>query len=447
MTIGGGGGSDSWLVRVLNRIFRCSHQRQTRPITPRGGGQTYAVCLDCGMRLSYDLSAMGVLTSVHRSSLAYQPPEVRKERVLDISADGSIPAAPERCQTMWADSRRVHRDFGTPAVLWIGAISLAGGLLYLLDQPGGPRNPTAPKQVRPPLSARSVKSSRSLPVEDQGRDKEVEKAHEIRTAANPTSSTEPNSVNKTIEPDSNSTSAAPQPDQVPRLEGKGLVVVLGREAGAALELSQHPERLSKLIEGGSLFTVPRGTAIKLLHGNRLGNGFVIKVRVMEGSMVGQEGWAQPDQARSPSADSAKSSPGLPTQERSAEVAPHPQATKLVAYATPSRQPTSATGEKTTAPDSASRSAVPQSDQLSRLDGKGPVVVLGREASTALQLSQHPEKLSQLIQSGSLFTVPRGTMIKLLQGNRLGNRFVIKVRIMEGSKVGQEGWAQQSQVSP
>jgi hypothetical protein len=71
--------------------------------------------------------------------------------------------------------------------------------------------------------------------------------------------------------------------------------VLGREAGAALELSQHPEKLSKLIEGGSLFTVPHGTAIKLLQGNRLGNSFVIKVRVMEGSMAGQEGWAQPSQ--------------------------------------------------------------------------------------------------------------------------------------------------------
>jgi hypothetical protein len=444
MTIGGGG--DSWLLRILNRIFRCSHQRQTRPITPRGGGQTYAVCLDCGMRLSYDLSVMGVLTSVHRSSLASQRSEVRKEKVLDISADGSIPAAPERRQTTWADSRRVNRDSGTPAVLWIGAMSLAGGLVYLLDQPAGPRNPTVPKQVRPPLSTRSVKSLRSLPVEEPEREKEVAPAHEISTPASPTFSTEPNSLNKTIEPDSNSTSAVPQPDQSPRLDGKGPIVVLGREAGAALELSQHPERLSKLIEGGSLFTVPHGTAIKLLQVNRLGNSFVIKVQVMEGSMAGQEGWAQPEQPRSPSADWAKSSPGLPTQERGTEVAPYPQAAKPVAYATPSKQPTSATGGKTTAPDSASRSAAPQPDQIPRLEGKGLVVVLGREAGAALELSQHPERLSKLIEGGSVFTVPRGTMIKLLEGNRLGDRFVIKVRIMEGSKVGQEGWAQPSQVS-
>jgi hypothetical protein len=69
-------------------------------------------------------------------------------------------------------------------------------------------------------------------------------------------------------------------------------------------------------------------------------------------------------------------------------------------------------------------------------------MLGRDAKAALELSQHPKKLSRLIQSGSLFTVPRGTAIKPLQGNRS----VIKVVIMEGSMVGQEGWAQVSQVS-
>jgi hypothetical protein len=65
----------------------------------------------------------------------------------------------------------------------------------------------------------------------------------------------------------------------------------------------------------------------------------------------------------------------------------------------------------------------------------------------LELSQHPERLGKLIRNGSLFTVPRGTAIKLLQGKRLENQFVIKVLITEGSKVGQEGWAQTWQVSP
>jgi ATP-binding cassette subfamily B protein len=81
----------------------------------------------------------------------------------------------------------------------------------------------------------------------------------------------------------------------------------------------HPERLSKLIRRGSLFTVPRGTAIKVLQGNRL----VIKVRIMEGSMVGQQGWAQPGQARLLSSAGLKSSPGSPVQELGTEVAADP----------------------------------------------------------------------------------------------------------------------------
>ena len=448
MIIGAGGGSESWLARILNRILRCSHQRQTRPITPRGGGQTYAVCLDCGMRLAYDLSPMGVVTSVHGSSLDHQTSEKGKEKVPDVSAQESIPAAPERWETMWGDSRRVHRDFGTPAVLWIGAMSLAGGLLYLLDQPAGPKNLTALTQPRRPLSARSVESSRSLAVEEQERGTEAP-GQEATTLANSIVSAEPNTLrgNKTIESDSTSTRAALQLDQVLRLEGQGSVIVLGREAGAAAELSQHPERLSKLIQSGSLFTVPRATAIKLLQGNRLGSRFVIKVRIMEGYMAGQEGWTQPEQApSSPWVDSLKSSSRLPAQD-STKAVPHPR-TKLVANATASREPTGAAGEKIIAPDSTSKSAVPRYDQASRLGGKGAVIVLGREAGAALELSQHPERLSKLIQSGSLFTVPRGTAIKLLQGNRLGSWFAIKVRIMvEGSQFGQEGWAQPSQVFP
>src|SRR5215210_2593568 len=48
---------------VLNLIFRCSHRRITRPITPvkkpgeRYGG-TYVVCLDCGKQFDYDAKAM-----------------------------------------------------------------------------------------------------------------------------------------------------------------------------------------------------------------------------------------------------------------------------------------------------------------------------------------------------------------------------------------------------
>jgi hypothetical protein len=401
------------------------------------------------MRLAYDLSAMGVVTSVHGSSLDRQISEVGKKKALDISAQGSIPAAPERWETMRGDSRRVQHDLGTPAVLWIGAMSLAGGLLYLLDQPAGPKNLTTPKQARRPLSARSVKSSGSLPVEEQERDTELAPAHEVTALANPTLSMEANSItgNKTIQPDSNATPAVPQRDRFLRLEGEGSVIVLGREAGAALELWQHPERLSTLIQSGSLFTVPRGTAIKLLQGNRLGNRFVIRVQILEGSKVGQEGWARPEQARSsPSADLVESSSSLAAQERGSEVAPpHPQTAKLVANAMASRVPTSSIGEKTITP--ASISGAPRFDQASHLDGQGSVIVLGREAGAALELWQHPERLSTLIQKRFAFRSTAWNRDQAAPGEQVGKQFVIKVRIMEGSKVGQEGWAQPAQVSP
>ena len=50
---------------VLNLLFRCSHKRLTRPVTPvsRDGkphGDTYVVCLDCGKQFSYDLTEMRI---------------------------------------------------------------------------------------------------------------------------------------------------------------------------------------------------------------------------------------------------------------------------------------------------------------------------------------------------------------------------------------------------
>jgi DNA-directed RNA polymerase subunit RPC12/RpoP len=50
---------------VLNLLFRCSHRRLTRPVTPvvkagHPGGQTYVVCLDCGKHFSYDVKEMRI---------------------------------------------------------------------------------------------------------------------------------------------------------------------------------------------------------------------------------------------------------------------------------------------------------------------------------------------------------------------------------------------------
>jgi hypothetical protein len=292
VNLGAGGASDSCLLRVLNRIFRCSHRSQSRPITPRGGGQTFVVCLDCGMHLAYDLNAMRVERSVPGNSLDRQTSERGKKKAPDIQSPGSVSSAPARRETMRNDSRRRRLDFGTIAVLCIGAMSLAGAFLYSPSWPIGPKHLTAADRARPSLPADSVKSSPSLPVQESVT--EMALAPESVPLAAPTVSTEPKPImgKNTIESDSTSAPAIPRSTQVLRLEGKGALIVLGRKAEVAMELAQHPESLRKLIRRGSLFTVPRGTPIKLLQGNRSGNRFVIKVQLMAGSMVGHEGWAQ-----------------------------------------------------------------------------------------------------------------------------------------------------------
>jgi hypothetical protein len=441
--IGAGDGNENgaWVQRILNRVFRCSHRRQTRPMTPKGEDQAYAVCLDCGARIAYDLSAIRAEASALGSRIARPTSEAGQGKVLDIPAQDSIPSAPERWQMLSRDSLQLHREFGTTAVLGLLAIGLAGGLLYLLNHWAEPKNVTAPKHARPLPSAESVRSAPSLPAEQ--RDTEVVPAPPTTTPlASPSASTEPTSPSReaTIGRDSTSVSGSARSNEVLRLEGKGSVIVLGRNAATALELSQHPTRLSRLTRRGSLFTVPRGTAIKLLQEN----SSVAKVLIMRGSKAGQAGWVEAWQAQPlPSSESVKSSPGLPAEESGTDVVPAPQTTKPIAIPTVPTEPGSTTRKKTMRRDSRSVWGAPRSNQVSRLEGKGSVIVLGRNAVTAMELWQHPDRLSRLAQRGSLFTVPRGTAIKLLQGNRL----VIKVRILEGSMAGQEGWVRTGQVWP
>ena len=440
--IGAGGGDENgaWLQRILNRVFRCSHRRLTRPMTPKGEDQAYAVCLDCGARIAYDLSAIRAEASALGSRLARQTSEAGKEKVLDIPAQDSIPSAPERWQMLSRDLSQFHREFGTTAVLGLLAIGLAGGLFYLLNHWAEPKNVTAPKHARPLPSAEAVKSAPSLPAEQP--DTEVVPAPPTtEPLASPSASTEPTSTSgkTTIGGESTSVSGSARSNEVLRLEGKGSVIVLGRNAATALELSQHPTRLSRLTRRGSLFTVPRGTAIKLLQEN----GSVAKVLIMRGSKAGQAGWVETWQTQPSSAESVKSSRSLPAEESGTDVVPAPQTAKPIAIPPVPTEPGSTTRKKTMRRDSSSVWGAPRSNQVSRLEGNGPVIVLGRSAVAALELSQHPDRLSRLTRRGSLFTVPRGTAIKLLQGNGL----VIKVRILEGSLAGQEGWVRTRQVWP
>lgn len=57
---------------VLNLLFRCSHRRLTRPVTPvsKAGvphGGTYVVCLDCGKQFAYDTKEMRIGKPIQNS--------------------------------------------------------------------------------------------------------------------------------------------------------------------------------------------------------------------------------------------------------------------------------------------------------------------------------------------------------------------------------------------
>jgi DNA-directed RNA polymerase subunit RPC12/RpoP len=86
---------------VLNLLFRCSHRRLTRPVTPvsRSGvadGQTYVVCLDCGKQFAYDLQQMrieGPLESSRDSGvLPPDMPSARSEKI-KFALWASVPLA------------------------------------------------------------------------------------------------------------------------------------------------------------------------------------------------------------------------------------------------------------------------------------------------------------------------------------------------------------------
>jgi len=71
---------------LANLLFRCSHRRITRPVTPlsKAGeplGDTYVVCLDCGKQFTYDWKQMRILKAVEPSpGSGVLHPEVVKRR-------------------------------------------------------------------------------------------------------------------------------------------------------------------------------------------------------------------------------------------------------------------------------------------------------------------------------------------------------------------------------
>lgn len=101
---------------VLNLIFRCSHSRLTRPVTPvsKAGvpqGQTYVVCLDCGKQFAYDLREMRVgkpLESSHETGVLH-PDMPKPGRNLKYALWVSVPLA-FLAGTFWKNDRKTRKD-------------------------------------------------------------------------------------------------------------------------------------------------------------------------------------------------------------------------------------------------------------------------------------------------------------------------------------------------
>lgn len=60
---------------IVNLLFRCSHRRLTRPVSPivKAGhqrGQAYVVCLDCGKHFEYDVSKMRMGKAIDPTQVA-----------------------------------------------------------------------------------------------------------------------------------------------------------------------------------------------------------------------------------------------------------------------------------------------------------------------------------------------------------------------------------------
>jgi hypothetical protein len=86
---------------LLNLLFRCSHRRLTRPVTPvnRAGvsdGQTYVVCLDCGKQFAYDLRKMrieGPLDSSPHTGVLHPDMPAPRARKIRAALWASVPLA------------------------------------------------------------------------------------------------------------------------------------------------------------------------------------------------------------------------------------------------------------------------------------------------------------------------------------------------------------------
>lgn len=279
-----GEGKPPRLERILNRLLRCSHRHQTSPITLRG--ETFATCLDCGSHVPYSLDGlrapMPVKAAVQETKAAVRETklEVREAKpavqqskpAIQQSKPQTKPAIQQTKPAVRETKRPVRKPLVPPKPVgskirstlrtwtnegvWLGllAAGLAGAVYY-----SGKRQPLTPDQAL----SRPVPAQAAITVATPG-------------VPGPETPVAVPAMAQVLRP----------PSQKPHLDGGGRFVVLAHEPAAAREVSQHPAKLGELIQIGSLFTVSRGTAVRLLEKQK----DVDHVAIVGGPMAGQDGW-------------------------------------------------------------------------------------------------------------------------------------------------------------
>ena len=224
------------LERILNRLLRCSHRHQTSPMTLKG--ETFATCLDCGGRVPYSLDGL-------RAGMPCK------------NAVGKIPVTKQPGTNN--NFKPIHSTLRkwTREGLWLGlgllAAGFGGGIFYSGQRQALPQSHTiiAPAPL-PKLEDTAIPAA--LPSVPGAAPAPIAEVH--------------------------------RPNQTPRLESDARAVVLAYEAADALAIAQHPGRLPELVQNGSLFSVLRGTPVRVVE-KKQGLTHVV---ITGGSLAGQEGW-------------------------------------------------------------------------------------------------------------------------------------------------------------
>ncbi len=261
---------ESW----INRILRCRHRHKSLPFTPRGEKEPYAVCLDCGQRLAPDMLLISAPLSASR-----EMPKAGGSREHRPDKSRSVPRQPETASKMASVLHHAAPPWKHD-MLWLGLFvaGLSGGL-YFSAQNHSRGSDRAAQKPAEPLAGESHIAKQELSAH-------VQLSPSAPPAGLKSGTTGPRASDGFSRP------AGPAgSERTYRLQGKSSVVVLGLDAPAVFELSQHPDRLAELIQGGSLFTVPRGTAARV---EVTGQG-IVKVLILDGSMAGREGWVSASQ--------------------------------------------------------------------------------------------------------------------------------------------------------